>query len=210
MAERVLFWVEAGGPIVVLLALLSLVSVALIAAKAFQLIPARAGRAGRAAALEAWAAGATDDALARLAPGRAPVDRVVSVAMRGLAARHDEPTLRAEVEAAGAEELDALGRYLRLLELIAVLAPLLGLLGTVLGMIESFRALETARGAANASVLAGGVWTALLTTAMGLIVAIPAAAAAGLCSARIDRVARDIETAVARLFAAERDRGGAA
>lgn len=209
MVELVSFWVETGGPIVVLLGLLSLVSLALIAVKAAQVIPARAGRSARAAALEAWAAGETEDAFGRIAAGRAPADRVVAQAMRGLSERRETGLLRDEVERAGGEELDALGSYLRLLEIIAMISPLLGLLGTVLGMIESFRSLEMAEGAANAAVLAGGIWTALLTTAMGLIVAIPAGAAAGLISAQIDRVGRDIEGAVARLFAAEHRRAEA-
>jgi biopolymer transport protein ExbB len=206
MAEFALFWIEAGGPIVVLLGVLSVVSIALILGKIAQLAPVRGGRPGRASALEAWAAGATADALARLGRGRSPADRVVSLAMRGLLEGRDEGLLRAQIENAGAAELDALGSHVRLLEITAMVSPLLGLLGTVLGMIDSFRALEMARGAANASVLAGGVWTALLTTAMGLVVAIPAAVAAGLISARIDRVGRDIEAAITALLAAEHAR----
>ena len=90
-----------------------------------------------------------------------------------------------------------------MLELIAMISPLLGLLGTVLGMIQSFQELALAEGAANASVLAGGIWQALLTTAAGLIVAIPAAIAATLLSARVDTVAQRIEATVGRLFAIE-------
>lgn len=95
---------------------------------------------------------------------------------------------------------------IRLLELIAMVSPLLGLLGTVLGMIQSFQELELAQGAANASVLAGGIWQALLTTAAGLVVAIPAAIAAGLFSARIDRAALMIESAVGQLMLADHGR----
>jgi biopolymer transport protein ExbB len=84
-----------------------------------------------------------------------------------------------------------------------MVSPLLGLLGTVLGMIQSFQELEMAQGAANASVLAGGIWQALLTTAAGLLVAIPAAVAAGLFSARIDNAAQSIESAVGRLLLIE-------
>jgi len=79
----------------------------------------------------------------------------------------------------------------------------------VLGMIQSFQELELAQGAANASVLAGGIWQALLTTAAGLIVAIPAAAAASLFTARIEAAAQEIESAVGRLTVIEeRKRGG--
>jgi biopolymer transport protein ExbB len=83
---------------------------------------------------------------------------------------------------------------------------LLGLLGTVLGMIQSFQELELAQGAANASVLAGGIWQALLTTAAGLLVAIPAAIAAGLFASRIERAAQTIESAVGRLMLADASR----
>ena len=84
-----------------------------------------------------------------------------------------------------------------------MVSPLLGLLGTVLGMIRSFQDLAAAEGAANASLLAAGIWQALLTTAAGLMVAIPAAIAAGLMSDRVERVAQTIEAAVAQMFAAD-------
>ena len=56
---------------------------------------------------------------------------------------------------------------------IGQVAPLLGLLGTVLGMVELFTAMDVAGGAVDASMLASGIWKALLTTAAGLIIAIP-------------------------------------
>ena len=66
-----------------------------------------------------------------------------------------------------------LGHYLRVLEVIGSLAPLLGLLGTVLGMIEAFQAMEAAGNQINPSILSGGIWQALLTTAIGVAIAIP-------------------------------------
>ena len=65
-------------------------------------------------------------------------------------------------------------RFLPTLEIIAQVSPLIGLLGTVIGMINSFNELELGGSLVDPSILAGGIWTALLTTAMGLIVAIPA------------------------------------
>ncbi len=65
-------------------------------------------------------------------------------------------------------------RFLPSLEIIAQVSPLIGLLGTVIGMIDSFNELEIGGSLVDPSILAGGIWTALLTTAMGLIVAIPA------------------------------------
>jgi biopolymer transport protein ExbB len=63
----------------------------------------------------------------------------------------------------------------RLLDSVAQLAPLLGLFGTVLGMIEAFRSLQAAGSQVDPSILAGGIWVALLTTAVGLVVAMPTA-----------------------------------
>jgi biopolymer transport protein ExbB len=82
--------------------------------------------------------------------------------------------LEKAVAYAASREVRRLERFLPTLALIAHVAPLLGLLGTVTGMIQAFRAIEALEGRVNASVLAGGIWEALLTTALGLAVAIPA------------------------------------
>ncbi len=70
-----------------------------------------------------------------------------------------------------------LGKHLKILEVLAMIAPLLGLLGTVIGMIVAFQAMEQAGSQIDPSILSGGIWQALLTTAAGLIVAIPIAMA---------------------------------
>ena len=72
------------------------------------------------------------------------------------------------------KEMHKLEKLLPSLDIIAQISPLLGLLGTVIGMISSFNQLELGGTTVDPSVLAGGIWTALLTTAVGLIVAIPA------------------------------------
>jgi biopolymer transport protein ExbB len=110
--------------------------------------------------------------------------------------------IEAELTGLGNEEAAAMGRGLRLLELVGMIAPLLGLLGTVLGMIQSFRSLELAAGSANASILAGGIWQALLTTAAGLVVAIPALVGATILAARVEAGTLQIERVIARVGAA--------
>ena len=65
-------------------------------------------------------------------------------------------------------------RFLNSLDTVAMVAPMLGLLGTVSGMVTTFQKVAELQGQVNPSVLAGGIWEALLTTAFGLIVAIPA------------------------------------
>ena len=74
------------------------------------------------------------------------------------------------------------------LEVIGTLTPLLGLLGTVLGMIAAFRAMEVAGSQVDPSVLSGGIWQALLTTAMGLAIAIPVMAAYNWMDRKSQRV----------------------
>ena len=94
----------------------------------------------------------------------------------------------AEIDRVALEQLSDLKTWLKPLELIATLSPLLGLLGTVIGMIESFANLEAAGSRVNPSILAGGIWEALLTTAFGLIVAIPALAAFTLFESKVEKI----------------------
>ncbi len=71
------------------------------------------------------------------------------------------------------QEIARASRYLEHLATLASIAPLLGLLGTVTGLIKAFMVVERAGGKVDASMLAGGIWEAMLTTAAGLSVAIP-------------------------------------
>jgi len=64
---------------------------------------------------------------------------------------------------------------------------LLGLLGTVIGMIKAFMVIQEMGGKVNAAVLAGGIWEAMLTTALGLSVALPTMLAHSYLIARVDR-----------------------
>ena len=80
----------------------------------------------------------------------------------------------AEISVIANKEIKKNEKFLPSLEIISQTSPLIGLLGTVIGMISSFNQLEIGGSAIDPAVLAGGIWTALLTTAAGLIVAIPA------------------------------------
>jgi biopolymer transport protein ExbB len=200
--------VGAGGPIILVLVVLSLASLTITVVKILELWPVRSGEAAREAALADWAARAREAAQSRVAAGKAPADRVMGYAMSALVAGYQGGPLVNELTRRGNEELARMNRMIRLLELVAMIAPLLGLLGTVLGMIQSFQALAMASGAANASVLAGGIWQALLTTAAGLLVAIPAAVAATLLAGRAESGAQMIESAVGQLLLIEERPGG--
>lgn len=189
-----------GGPVIALLALMSLLSITVIAVKLIQLWPVRSGGDAREQALDLWKDGDRTRARQSIETDKSPAGRVMGYAMQALQEGLRGPLLQDELQRRGNEEVSRMNSLIRLLELIAMVAPLLGLLGTVLGMIQSFQELELAQGAANASVLAGGIWQALLTTAAGLLVAIPAAVAAGLFAARIDAAAQAIESAAGRLL----------
>ena len=80
----------------------------------------------------------------------------------------------AEIAVIANKEIKKNEKFLPSLEIISQTSPLIGLLGTVIGMISSFNQLEIGGSTIDPAVLAGGIWTALLTTAAGLIVAIPA------------------------------------
>ncbi len=192
----------AGGPILLLLVCLSFFSIALIVAKVLQLRRATSGARARAEAIADWSGGKPASALAKLEQGSAPADRILLLAMQGLASGTHSSVLEADLEWRGNAEVAEMSRHVRLLELIGMIAPLLGLLGTVLGMIRSFQDLAGAEGSANASILASGIWEALLTTAAGLVVAIPASVAAGLLGERVERAAFMIESAVGQLLTA--------
>ncbi|MBK0327143.1 MotA/TolQ/ExbB proton channel family protein [Rhodobacteraceae bacterium F11138] len=193
----------AGGAIMAVLAALSLLSWTLIVVKILQLWNSRSGADRRAQAFQQWQQGDKPAAQAIVETGKSPADRITSYAMQALSQGFKGPALDGELTRRGNEELARMNSAIRVLELIAMVSPLLGLLGTVLGMIQSFQELELAEGAANASVLAGGIWQALLTTAAGLLVAIPAAVGAGLLSARIENAAQSIESAVGQLMMVE-------
>ncbi len=96
--------------------------------------------------------------------------------------------LEATLDQEGGQLISRMEVSLRGLATVAGVSPLLGLLGTVVGMIKSFMQIELHGGNVSASLLAGGIWEALLTTAAGLSVAIPCLLFHNLFQARVDRV----------------------
>ncbi len=125
-------------------------------------------------------AGAKAEALA----SRSPLGRILAHGMD--AADLDRETLETVLMHATEEEIRSMSRYLQTLATIGNIAPLLGLLGTVIGMIKAFMVIQQTGGKVNAAVLAGGIWEALLTTAFGLIVALPAMVAHSYLAGQVD------------------------
>ena len=88
---------------------------------------------------------------------------------------------------------------LRLLATIGNIAPLIGLLGTVWGMVQAFANIAVLGDAVRPADLAAGIWTGLLTTVAGLVVAIPAIAMTRFYEARVDHLAHDLNEVVSHL-----------
>ena len=107
-------------------------------------------------------------------------------------------TMMKSMEAAGIQVVHDLERYLSTLGTVAAIAPLLGLLGTVIGMIKVFSAIQLV-GVGHASALAGGISEALITTATGLAVAIPALFCHRFLIRRIEELAIDMQQDAQRL-----------
>jgi len=103
--------------------------------------------------------------------------------------------VREAIEMAGRGEVFMLEKKLSILATIAGIAPLLGFLGTVTGMINAFMTIQSLGGVVSPSDLAGGVWEALLTTAYGLMVGIPAYGLYNYFVTRINRLVYEIENA---------------
>jgi biopolymer transport protein ExbB len=114
----------------------------------------------------------------------------------------DREALETVIVNAQQSEVRELERYLPSMAMIGNLAPALGLLGTVTGMIQAFMVIQQTGGKVNAAVLAGGIWEAMLTTAFGLIVALPAMAAHAYLVGRVDRFHDDLQSGAVAFFKA--------
>ncbi|MEM1133040.1 MAG: MotA/TolQ/ExbB proton channel family protein [Pseudomonadota bacterium] len=193
---------EAGGPIIVILAVLALVALGVSLVKFVQFARLSVGRSSFVADIvNTIRQGKHGDALANLEPRKSPVAKVMAAAVRGNAnPEMNDTVVREETTRIAQAQLDGLERGLAVISLIATIAPLLGLLGTVLGMIEAFQQMETVGDSIEPAVLAGGIWEALLTTAAGLAVAIPAAVLFTWLQRSVDVEAQHMEDAATQVF----------
>lgn len=195
-------WLRLGGGPMLLLLLLSLAAATLIIVKVWEFWEARVGQdAFVPGVVTAWRNGQLDQAQTLLQrEKRSPLAQVLQQAVKlheqGLA----DAALRERTEVIAQAQLAAMRSFFRALELIAQLAPLLGLFGTVLGMIDAFREMQSGGGSVDPARLAGGIWQALLTTAAGLGVAMPVMVALQGFERVVDRQRLMMESALTELF----------
>ncbi len=140
--------------------------------------------------------GKIDSVLTLARNSNAPAARVLAAGLE----RRDEGTERVmkAIENVGVIEMANLESGLVWLATVSNVAPMLGFLGTVIGMIEAFQAIELA-GEVEATLVAGGIKVALITTAAGLTIAIPVSIAHNYFISRIDRLVLDMEEAAQKM-----------
>ena len=129
--------------------------------------------------------GELDQAIELARGSKSPMARILASALEVI--DNDRETFETVVVHSTGEEVRDLSRYLQALATIGSIAPLLGLLGTVIGMIKAFMVIQQMGGKVNAVVLAGGIWEAMLTTALGLAVALPTMVAHSYLVSRVDK-----------------------
>jgi len=202
LPHRLVSLVDLGGPVVLVLAVLSVVALTIALAKLWQFARVGVGRHGAVEqSLALWCQRKPQEAIDALGNQRTPAARLVYLAMTGVGdSTLDDTTLREELVRVASRQLESLRGYLRALEVIATLSPLLGLLGTVLGMIQAFQELAIAGSQVDPALLSGGIWQALLTTALGLAVAIPVVLVHSWLERRVERCGHAMEDAVTRVF----------
>jgi biopolymer transport protein ExbB len=183
--------IKFGGWVGYIIIFLSVVAVALVVEYAMSLRTKALAPAGDVKELEKLiSAGARDEIAAKL-DGKDSSFLTIVVA-RGVK-EHDRgyDAMVKAMEDAADELTGKLLRKIEHLNIIANIAPMLGLLGTVMGMVNSFNQISVSVGGVDPRRLAGGIFEALMTTVMGLIVAIPALYAFGIFRNRVDALVSD-------------------
>ena len=183
-----------GGAMMYPLIICSLLAFGVIIAKAWTLWVAHKESRGLLAEVESLVReGRTEDALGLAEQRPGPVAAILYAGLRRIRERHvTGRDIEKAVQTTGVIELGFLERGLVVLATIANVAPLMGFLGTVAGMISAFGAIEIA-GQVDAALVAGGIKVALITTATGLIIAVPVNIAYNFFVTRIDKLIVDME-----------------
>jgi biopolymer transport protein ExbB len=187
-----------GGFMMYALLLCSMVALGVIIAKAITLwIMHRDTDKILAEVHELTVAGKLDAAIQRCVETPGPTAAILLVGLRrirqGIAEGNlDEGELERAIDTTGTIELGFVERGLVILATVANVAPLLGFLGTVIGMIIAFASIE-ASGTVDPTMVAGGIKVALITTAAGLVIAIPTNIFYNFFVTRIDKLIVDME-----------------
>jgi biopolymer transport protein ExbB len=195
---------QAGGPFMWAIALCSIISAAIVAERLWTLQQRRVMPVDLTRRI--WTLvenGQVNDKVIQALETNSPLGKILAT---GLQHRHRPREMMMErIEDAGRHVAHELDRFLNTLGTIAGVAPLLGLLGTVTGIIKAFNAIYSG-GLGDPRALSGGISEALLTTAFGLMVAIPSFVAYRYLRGKVDGIVVQIEKDVVRFADALNDR----
>jgi len=179
-------FLSKGGVLVIPILLCSVLALAIFAERLIHFTRLRSRGAGLTEKVVALIRQGKDQAAYDTAVNsRSPMGQVLAQAMG--VRNQDRDMLESVITHATDTEVRKLYSYTQALATIGNIAPLLGLLGTVIGMIKAFMVIQQMGGKVNAAVLAGGIWEAMLTTALGLAVALPTMVAHSYVLSRIEK-----------------------
>jgi biopolymer transport protein ExbB len=208
VAEEISKFFDLTGPVGMVLVALLFWTLVIMLSKLFTFGQGRLSRT-RAANEYLRRFGEKDrEAIEVLENSSAPLARLLLVGARLLQTETPLKRIEADMRDAAASYIQRLSWSNSTLELIGIIAPLLGLLGTILGMIDAFGSWQAAGSEANSATLAGGIWQALTTTALGISVAIPAIVTSRLSEARVERFREQVSVIYTRFLAAVEETRG--
>lgn len=200
--DSIINLIVSGGPVVAILALFSVIALSIALIKLWQqrnLNNIKGKHYDNA--IEHIANGENSKAKLLLGNRDNPREALIKKSLELLQLNNwSRKDLKEELNRLALRSIANTSSLLRVLEIIAITAPLLGLFGTVLGMIEAFKAMEMAGAQVDPSVLSGGIWKALLTTAIGLAVAIPVSLCNSLFEHRSEYLAIILNDDISRLI----------
>lgn len=178
-------FLSKGGVLVIPILLCSVLALAIFVERLIRFSRMRSRGAGLAEKVAALIHSDKENEARQMSmDSNSPMGRVLAQAIG--VKNQDREIIETVLVNATENEVRNLSAYTQTLATIGNIAPILGLLGTVIGMIKAFMVIQQMGGKVNAAVLAGGIWEAMLTTALGLSVALPTMVAHSYLLSRID------------------------
>lgn len=193
---------DKGGVVMIIILMLSVYVLAVILYKYFQFWRLKVSKTDFIRHVEMAVEDKQNSEAFRVASNQVnPIARIIESTLRVITNKNLSENARIrEIEATGSRELRVFDSHLKGLELVANIAPLLGLLGTVLGMVKAFASIGEVGTRVDPSVLAGGIWEALLTTVAGLIVAVPALVAFHVLDGKVEKIRSTAKDVVSNIL----------
>jgi biopolymer transport protein ExbB len=178
--------IQSGGWMMVPIIIASVLALAITVERFWTLRPGKIAPPNLLSQVWGWMKNKQlDSAKIRSLKDSSPLGNVLAAGL--INSRHGRQIMKESIEEVASHEIHEMERYLNALGTVAAVAPLMGLLGTVIGMIKVFAEIM-AQGTGQANLLAGGISEALITTAAGLVVAIPALICHRILQRRVDEI----------------------